>query len=125
MNRPDVPQLTLEELNRWFRRFLHDPEFRDSIGTRTVPITCVCKYAGVARQNLYAVLRGEQPLTANYRRRLSLAIADIQSGLRFRRVKRKYEVVGPFRRLPRARRIWEPLRKGQETQEVPEKQTAA
>ncbi|HEX8809796.1 MAG TPA: hypothetical protein VF760_12465 [Xanthobacteraceae bacterium] len=110
MDRHEAPPLSLDEIKRWCRRFLHDPEFRDNIGTRTVPIAALCRYAGIARQNLYAMQRGEQPLTPNYQRRLSAAIFDVQGGLRFRRVKRKYEIVGPFRRLPRARRVWEPIR---------------
>ena len=110
MDRPEVPQLTLAEIKHWFARFVHDPEFRDNIGTRTVPISCVCKYAGTARQNVYAMFHGHQPLTQNYRQRLSYAIFDVQRGLRFRRIKRKYEIVGPFRHLPRSRRVWEPIR---------------
>lgn len=99
--KPEPPQLTIEELNRWFRRFLYDPEFRDSAGSRTVPIAPLLRYAGTARQNVWAMFRGEFPLTPNYRRRLSAAIYDVQRGLRFRRVNRVYQIVGPFQDLPR------------------------
>jgi hypothetical protein len=97
----NAPQLTLEAIKRWYRRFRYDHEYRDENGSFTVPISAFCDYAGVGRQNLYAMMRGQQGFSEEAARRLSQAIYDVQQGLRFTRRNRKYEIIGEFAPLPR------------------------
>jgi hypothetical protein len=96
--------MTHEEIIRWFRRFKHDPEFRDSEGSRTVPITRLCEFAGVSRQNVYTIMRKEIALTENYRNRLAYAIECVQAGLRWQRRNKVYRIIGDFPALPRYER---------------------
>lgn len=84
--------MTQAEIARWFRRFQHDPEFLDENGSRSVPIACLCRFAGVAPQNVYMLIRGEMHLTENYNNRLTYAIDCVQAGLRFSRKRKVYEV---------------------------------
>jgi hypothetical protein len=93
--------LTHDEIIRWFRRFKHDPEFRDSEGSRTVLISPLCEFAGVSRQNVYLILRKEIGLTENYRNRLAYAIECVQAGLRWQRRDKTYRIIGDFPVLPR------------------------
>lgn len=100
--------VTIEEIARWFRRFQHDPEFLNENGSRSVPIVCLCKFAGVAPQNVYMLLRGEIHLTDNYNNRLTYAIKCVEQGLRFTRVRKVYQVTAApgatqqaFEQLPR------------------------
>jgi hypothetical protein len=94
--------MTLEEITRWFRLFRNSPEYRDENGSHTVPVKCLLDFAGIDRKNFYALLRRDYPLTANYERRLSYAIEQVQKGLRFRRVDRVWEISGDrlFAKLP-------------------------
>jgi hypothetical protein len=94
--------MTHEEIIRWFRRFKYDPEFRDEHGSLTVRMVPLCEFAGVARQNVYLILRKEMALTENYRNRLTYAIECVQAGLRWRRTKKVYHMEGgDFARFPR------------------------
>lgn len=100
--------MTHEEIVRWFKRFQHDPEFRDENGSRSVPIVCLCKFAGVSAQHIYMLMRGEQALTENYNNRLTYAIECVQAGLRFIRKRKVYRVTNApgtsrraFEQLPR------------------------
>jgi hypothetical protein len=94
--------MTLEEITRWFRLFRHSPEYRDERGKHTVPVKCLLDFAGIDRNNFYHILRRDAPLTANYHRRLSYAIEQVQKGLRFRRVGRVWHITGSglFAKLP-------------------------
>lgn len=101
-------RVSIEEIVRWFRRFQHDPEFLDDNGSRSVPIVCLCKFAGVAPQNVYLLMRGEVHLTENYNNRLTYAIKCVEAGLRFTRVRKVYQVTTApgaspkaFEQLPR------------------------
>jgi hypothetical protein len=93
--------MTKEEIIRWFRRFRYDPEFHG-----TVPVSRLCKYAGVPRDNLYRILRGDLNLTENVNRRLEAAIRAVEAGLRWRKNGRHWEMVNPekFQALPRYER---------------------
>lgn len=93
--------LSLTEIRRWYLRFRNDHAFRDEHGSYTVPISAFCDYAGVSRQNLYAMLRGDQRLSNGAATRLSQAIRDVIRGLRFARVNRRYQIIGPFSPLPK------------------------
>ncbi len=84
--------VTQEQIIRWFRRFQHDPMFRDENGSRTIPIVCLCNFADVAPQHVYMLMRGEISLTENYNNRLSYAIGCVENGLRFTRRRKVYEV---------------------------------
>jgi hypothetical protein len=94
-------RVTLDEITRWFRRFRYDPEYRG-----TVPITRLCEYAGIPRANLYQILRGEYGMTNNTRQRLEAAIQAVESGLRWRKRGRHWEMSDPkrFQALPRYER---------------------
>jgi hypothetical protein len=101
-------RVTHEEIVRWFKRFQHDPEFRDENGSRSIPIVCLCDFAGVAAQHVYMLMRGEMRLTENYNNRLTYAIECVQAGLRFTRKRKVYQVTAApgtrrrdFERLPR------------------------
>ena len=85
--------MTHEEIVRWFRKFRYDPQFLDENGSHAVPIRNFCDLAGVARQNFYAMVRGDVPLTANMERRLTAVIQAVQAGLRWRRRAKKWEIV--------------------------------
>lgn len=94
--------MTHDDIIRWFRRFKFDPEFTDENGSRTVPFSTLCAFAGVARQNVYLILRKEIALTENYRNRLIYAINCVESGLRFKRTAKLYHPIGgDFAALPR------------------------
>ena len=94
--------MTYEELSRWFRRFKYDPLFRDEKGRRTVPVACLCEFAGISRGNLYHMLRGEIPCSPNMHDRLAQAIRAVEAGLRWRRVGLTWQITDPqFERLPR------------------------
>jgi hypothetical protein len=90
-----------EEIVRWFRRFRYDPEFRGA-----VPVTRICAFAGVPRDNLYRILRGDLALTENSQARLATAIRAVESGLRWRKRGRHWEMVNQdkFQALPRFER---------------------
>ena len=93
--------MTHEEIIRWFRRFKYDPEFRDENGSLTVRMVPLCEFAGVTRQIVYRLLQRKIPLTENYRNRLTYAIECVQAGLRWKRTKKVYHIVGDFPVLPR------------------------
>ena len=99
-----APDLTLDDINTWMRKFRYDPEFRQK--DNYVPILCLCDWAGIPRQSLYRVLRGEIGLTRNHRSRLTVAIRAVQAGLRWQRVEHGFAIVDPDRwqRLPRYER---------------------
>jgi hypothetical protein len=82
--------LTPDEIKRWFRRFTYDQEFRDENGSRTVPMRTLCRFAGISRQDVYQIMRGEIGLTVNSDNRITYAIECVQKGLRFRRIRQVY-----------------------------------
>ena len=98
------PELTVAEIETWMRKLRYDPEFRQP--GNHVPILHLCDWAGVPRQSLYRILRGEIGLTKNHRSRLTVAIRAVQAGLRWRRVEHGFKIVDPGRwqRLPRYER---------------------
>lgn len=105
------PSLTLsdDELLRWLRKFQYDNEFRDQFGSRTVPMTCFCDFAGVGRASVYRFMRGDRALSVWFKQRLSEAILAVQAGLRWRRLgDHSYAMNDPeqenFPRYERARR---------------------
>jgi hypothetical protein len=93
--------MTRDDIVRWFRRFRYDPEYRG-----TVPITRLCQYAGIPRENLYQIMRGDLGLSDNYRRRLEAAIQAVEAGLRWHRRGRFLVMSDPqrFQALPRYER---------------------
>lgn len=93
--------MTKEQICRWIRRFQYDPEFEG-----VVPITRFCQYAGLPRENLYRIIRGDLGLTENYRVRLEAAIRDVEAGLRWHRKGLRWEMNDPrrFQALPRFER---------------------
>lgn len=94
--------MTHDELIRWFRRFKHDPMFRDGDGSHTVPVANLAEWAGIPRANLYAMLNGSLGISKNYHDRMVAAIQAVQQGLRWRRVNRRWVVTDPkFEQLPR------------------------
>lgn len=99
--------LTEEEIIRWLRRFQMDPEFRANNvpnGTKTVPLSCFARYAGVRRATLYELLRRRRPFTLRMRERLTFAIQSVQSGLRWQKQFQGPTVMvgeGVFQEFPR------------------------
>jgi len=94
--------LTHDEVVRWFRRFKHDPAFRNERGARTVPIANLAEWAGIPRANLYEILRGKLGISRNYHDRLVAAIDAVKAGLRWQRKGGRWQVTDPsFERLPR------------------------
>lgn len=76
------------------------------MGSRTVPIRCLCRFAGVPIPSVYAILRGELTPSKNQTARLEQAIRAVQDGMRWRRVGERYEITNPekFMMLPRFER---------------------
>lgn len=73
-------------IRSWLRRFAYDPDYKHMDGTKAVPMTCLCEYAGVSRAVIYRFLWGEKPLSAGYRMRLTVAINAVSAGLRWFRM---------------------------------------
>ena len=73
-------------IRSWIRRFAYDPDYKNMDGTKAVPMTCFCEYAGVSRAVLYRFLSGDKPLSAGYRLRLTVAINAVSAGLRWFRM---------------------------------------
>jgi hypothetical protein len=107
----DEPDLTLEEIKHWIRKFRYDQDYgcgrRRTRQVPIVPLKPLCEFAGVPYSNVYAVLRGELGLTANQRRRLSAAIRAVWAGLRWKRLNDGTLVLddpGRWERLPKYER---------------------
>jgi len=97
-----------EDIRSWLRRFLYDPDYKHMDGTKAVPMTCLCEYAGINRVVLYRFLWGDRPLSDGYRQRLTVAINAVSSGLRwFRRGDHTYRMNDPerFQKMPRYERV--------------------
>lgn len=99
-------QLELDEIVRWYRRARTAREYRNDSGTRAVPISAFCDFAGVPKSNFYAIVRGDLGMTRNYRARISQAILAVEAGLRWRKTLNGYVIVDEkkWQRLPRYER---------------------
>lgn len=104
------PELTLEQIETWIRKFRFDAEFRKAHSC--VPIRCLCDWAGVSRPALYRILRGDLGMTKNYRARLTVAIRAVEQGLRWKRLPNNTFCVideARWNRLPRYERPRKPV----------------
>lgn len=73
-----------DEIRRWLMRFQYDQEFRNK-GRRTVPFVSFCEFAGVSRYAVYDFIRRKSGLSETTRRKLTVAIEEVQAGLRWKR----------------------------------------